>query len=106
MEKISLDKLSKNIDRPWSPVDVAFFNDSVIRMAKIEGEFVWHKHDNSDEAFMVFDGEFILQTKEKNFNLRKRECIIVPRGVFHCPKSDSSAIVLVFELKETKQYGD
>jgi len=43
---------------------------------------------------------------EKNFNLRKGECIVVPKGVFHCPKSDSSAIVLVFELKETKQYGD
>ena len=106
MEKISLNELSRKIDSPWSPVDVGIFNNSVIRMAKVEGEFVWHKHDNSDEVFMVFDGELILQTNEKNFDLKKGECIVVPKEVLHCPRSDSSAIVLLFELKETKQYGD
>ena len=106
MEKIFLNELSRKIDKPWSPVDVAVFNNSIIRMAKLEGEFVWHKHDNSDEVFMVFDGEFTLQTREKNFNLKKGECIVVPKGVLHCPKSDSSAVVLLFELKKTKQYGD
>ena len=54
MEKISLSDLSKSISEPWSPVDVVFSNDSVIRMANVEGEFVWHKHDNSDEVFLVF----------------------------------------------------
>ncbi len=106
MEKISLGELSRKISKAWSPVDVMFVNDSVIRMAKAEGEFVWHKHDNSDEVFLVFDGEFTLQTKEENFNLKKGECILVSRGVLHCPKTNSSATVLVFELKETKQYGD
>jgi len=93
MEKISLNELSRKIDKPWSPVDAMFVNDSVIRMAKVEGEFVWHKHDNGDEVFLVFDGEFTLQTKEKNFNLKRRECILVPKGVVHCPKTDSSATV-------------
>ena len=106
MEIISLNELSRKISRPWSPVDVMFVNNSVIRMAKVEGEFAWHRHDNSDEAFLVFDGEFTLQTKERNFNLKKGECILVPKGVLHCSKTDSSAIVLLFELKETKQYGD
>jgi len=106
MNKISLNELSRKIDKPWFPIDVAAFNNSVIRMVKVEGEFVWHKHDNSDEVFMVFDGEFTLQTKERNFNLKKGECIVVPKGVLHCPRTDSSAIVLLFELKETKQYGD
>ncbi|UCE43430.1 MAG: cupin domain-containing protein [Candidatus Bathyarchaeota archaeon] len=106
MEKISLDALSRKIGEPWVPVDVMFVNNSVIKMAKIEGEFVWHKHDNSDEAFLVFDGEFTLQTKEQNFNLETGECILVPKGVLHCPKTNSSATVLVFELKETKKYGD
>jgi len=69
-------------------------------------EFVWHKHDNGDEVFLVFEGEFTIQTKEKNFNLKKGECILVPKGVLHCPKADSSATMLVFELKDTKQYGD
>jgi len=106
MEKISLNDISRKIGKPWYPVDVAVFNDSIIRMAKVEGEFVWHKHDNSDEVFMVFDGEFTLQTKEKNFDLKKGEIVVVPKGVLHCPKTDSSAVVLLFELKETKQYGD
>ena len=106
MEKISLDELSRKIIKPWSPVDAMFVNDSVIRMAKVEGEFVWHKHDNGDEFFLVFDGEFTLQTKDQIFNLKKGECILVPKGVLHCPKADSSTTVLVFELKETKQYGD
>ena len=106
MEKISLDELSRKIIKPWSPVDAMVVNDSVIRMAKVEGEFVWHKHDNGDEFFLVFDGEFTLQTKDQIFNLKKGECILVPKGVLHCPKADSSATVLVFELKDTKQYGD
>ncbi len=106
MEKISLDELSRKIGIPWSPVDIMFVNNSVIRMAKVEGEFVWHKHDNGDEVFLVFDGEFTLQTKEKDFNLKRGECILVPKGVLHCPKTNSSAIVLLFELKETEQYGD
>jgi len=106
MEKISLDELSRKIGKPWSPIDIMLVNDSVIRMAKIEGEFVWHKHDNGDEGFLVFDGEFTLETKEEDFNLKKGECILVPKGVQHCPKTDSSATVLVFELKDTKQYGN
>jgi len=106
MEKISLDDLSRKISKPWSPVDIMFANNSVIRMAKVEGEFVWHKHDNGDEVFLVFDGELTLQTKEKDFNLKRGECILVPKGVLHCPKTNSSATVLVFELKETEQYGD
>lgn len=106
MEKISLEALSKKISRPWSPVDIMFANDSVIRMAKVKGKFVWHKHDNSDEVFMVFDGEFTLQTEEKSFNLGKGECILIPKGILHRSKSDSSATVLVFELKGTKPHGD
>ena len=106
MEKISLNELSRKISKPWSPVDIMFVNNSVLRMAKVEGEFVWHKHDNGDEVFLVFDGEFTLQTKEKDFNLKRGECILVPKGVLHCPKTDSSATVLVFELKDTKQYGN
>ena len=106
MEKISLDEFSRKIGKPWSPADILFVNNSVIRMAKVEGEFVWHKHDKGDEFFLVFDGEFTLQTKEKDFFLKKGECILVPKGVLHCPKTSSFATVLVFELKETKQYGD
>jgi len=94
------------LKNPWSPLDVAEFNDSIIRIAKIEGKFKWHKHDNGDEIFYVLDGEFTLQTKERNFDLKKNECIVVPRGILHCPKSDSSATILLMELKDTKQYGD
>ena len=106
MNKISLHELSREIDKPWFPMDVASFNNSVMRMAKIEGDFVWHKHDNSDEVFLVFHGEFTLHAKEKDFSLKGGECIVVPKGVLHCPRTVSSAIVLLFELKETKQYGD
>ncbi|UCE28920.1 MAG: cupin domain-containing protein [Candidatus Bathyarchaeota archaeon] len=106
MEKISLEELSRKIIKPWSPIDAMFVNDSAIRIAKMEGEFVWHRHDNGDEFFLVHDGEFTLHTEEQNFNLKKGECILVPKGVLHCPETNSSATVLVFELKETKQYGD
>jgi len=65
VNKISLNELSKKIDKPWFPIDIAVFNNSVIRMAKVEGEFVWHKHDNSDEVFMVFYGEFTYKQKRR-----------------------------------------
>ena len=72
-------------------------------MAEVEGEFAWHKYDD-DEILLISDGEFTLQTKEKNFNPKKGRCFLVPKGTLHYPKTGSSTIVLVFELNETKQY--
>ena len=60
---------------------------------------------NKDSEIRTLDIKFV-STKEKSFNLKKGECIVVPKGVLHRPKTDSSATVLLFELKETKQYGD
>ncbi|MBT7186884.1 mannose-6-phosphate isomerase, partial [Candidatus Bathyarchaeota archaeon] len=60
---IDLEKKIKAIEKPWSPVDVAYLNDQVIRAAVFHGDYHWHKHDGEDELFLVYRGEIIIQVK-------------------------------------------
>ncbi len=106
MKVISLDQLADSLPGPWQPHDVSLVNDSVIRMAKIHGEFPWHHHAE-DELFYAFRGEFTLQTEPHgDFHLRPGQCILVPGGTRHRPVAREEAVVLLFELARTKQYGE
>lgn len=106
MRVISLDKLADALPGPWQPQDVTPVNDSVVRMAKVLGEFPWHHHDE-DELFVGFRGEFVLETeKHGNFPVRAGECILVPAGTRHRPVAVQEAVILLVELQKTKQYGN
>ncbi len=90
----------------WSPKIIGELNNSYVKVAKIQGEYVWHKHEKEDELFYCLDGEIVLDTREKRFTLKKGEMIIVPKGVEHKPSSNQVSAIMMIELKSTRNTGN
>ena len=103
---INLRDTLARIDKPWNPKICAQVNDHDVRLAKIEGEFIWHKHDDADESFLVIDGELTMQLRTGDVTLRAGEMIVIPKGVEHCPKSERGCSVLLFEPSGVVNTGD
>ena len=87
MTNVPIDLAQKlaSFSEHWSPKVVARLNDYEIKVVKIQGEFVWHTHDNTDELFLVIDGELVIQLRDGDVTLRPGQMFVVPRGVEHCP---------------------
>ncbi|UJW33064.1 cupin domain-containing protein [Saccharothrix sp. AJ9571] len=105
----SLDDVLAGFDQAWSPRIVAFVNDYDVRVAKFAGEHVWHVHENTDEFFLMLDGEIrigLRDGEEREIVLRKGDTFVVPRGVYHKPSSVDGASVLLFEPTGTLSVGD
>jgi len=101
------EKIKEINSRPWYPVDVARVNDQVVRMALVNGEYHWHKHENEDELFYVLSGEMTIQIKDKeDIKLKEGEIVVIPKGVEHCPKSSQDTYILMFEPYSLKSEGD
>ena len=90
----------------WSPKAVADLNGHQVRLVKFQGEFVWHKHDNEDELFLVHRGRFTMEFRDRKMELREGELIVVPRGVEHRPVAESEVEVVLFEPASTVNIGD
>lgn len=90
----------------WNPKIVGELNGQQVKLAKLKGEFVWHKHDNEDELFYVLDGLLKIEFRDKTVELRKNEFIIVPRGVEHKPVADEEVSVMLFEPASTLNTGN
>jgi mannose-6-phosphate isomerase-like protein (cupin superfamily) len=104
---IRLGEISKKLDQPWSPIEVARVNDQVVRMSLLKGEYHWHKHTNEDELFYVYKGRILIQLKDQNdIVLQEGDMVVIPKGVEHCPKSIEPSYVLVFEPSVLKSRGD
>lgn len=90
-EKLSL------VSEHWSPKVVARLNDYEIKVVKLKGEFVWHTHDDTDELFLVVDGELTIQLRDGDVVLRPGQMYVVPRGVEHCPIADGEVHAILIE---------
>ena len=102
-----MDNKLKEIEKPWSPIEVARINEYVIRMALFKGEYHWHKHTNEDELFYVYKGSIVIQLRDfPDIVLHEGEMALVPRGVEHCPKALEPSYVLMFEPALLKSKGD
>lgn len=105
-KKYNLTDVDKKLgENYWSPVDVAYINDWVLRAAAVKGEFHWHTH-KEDEFFLIYKGNITIQTENGNIDLSEGEGYVVPKGVRHCPKAEARAIVLLLEPKEVNTKGD
>ena len=99
------EKLSTFADH-WSPKVVARLNDYEIKVVKIQGEFVWHTHDDTDELFLVIDGELTIQLRDDEVTLRAGQLFVVPRGVEHCPIADGEVHAMLIEPVGVVNTGD
>ena len=95
MEKVNLaDKFSLFNER-WSPKIVGSVDDYDIKLVKLEGEFVWHKHDAEDELFFVVNGQLTMDFRDRTLDLEQGEFLIVPKGVEHRPRADRECQVML-----------
>ena len=106
MQKVNLaDKLSR-VDEQWAPKIVAAMNDYHVKVVKLEGEFVWHTHPDTDETFLVLDGHLDIQLRDGDVGLDRGELYVVPRGIEHCPRAEREVQVMLIEPAGTPNTGD
>ena len=103
---VNLDLAFGKIDQYWTPRIAAELNGQQVKLAKLLGEFDWHQHDDEDELFLVWRGEFEMQLRTGNLTLREGEMFVVPRGVPHRPVATEEAWVLLFEPATTLNTGN
>lgn len=90
----------------WSPRIVGELNGQHVKLARLRGEFVWHKHDDEDELFLVVKGRLTLRFRDRDVHLKEGEFFIVPRGVEHLPVAEEEVQVLLLEPASTVNTGD
>lgn len=90
----------------WSPKVVGELNGQMVKLVRFQGEFVWHKHDQEDEMFLVVAGEFRMELRDGNIDLKPGQFLIVPRGVEHRPVAERECQVMLFEPATTLNTGD
>ena len=110
MEKIQSinlkDKFSK-FDKQWTPYIIGELNNQYVKLCKMKDNFIWHKHENEDELFMVFKGTLFMDFKDgKTVEVGEGEILIVPKGVEHRPRTNGEIVYnLLFEPKSTAHRG-
>lgn len=99
------DKLALFQDQ-WSPKIIGDFNGHDVMLVKIKGEFTWHAHPDTDDFFLVLDGQITIQLRDGNVTLNPGELYVVPKGVEHCPMAAEEASILLIEPAGTPNTGD
>jgi len=106
MVKINLqDKFSK-FSEQWTPKVIAEMNDCQFKLVKIEGEFVWHNHDDTDEVFIVIEGKMFIEFEDETIELNQGEMYVVPKGVQHKPYAEQECKVMLVEPKGVVNTGE
>lgn len=106
MEAVNIDSMLARFDDHWSPKKIGQINEYDVRIVKVQGEFTWHTHADTDEFFMVLDGELTIQMRDSSVVLGPRELFVVPRGVEHCPRADTETSLLLLEPSSVVNTGD
>lgn len=104
--KINLANKFALFEERWRPKLVGEFNGQGLKLAKLEGAFVWHKHDDADEVFLVVEGSLTMRFRDGEEHLEAGELIVVPRGVEHLPVAEKVAHVLLIEPTDLLNTGD
>ena len=103
--KVNLAEKFGQFSEHWSPKVVGQLSGQEVKLAKFQGDFIWHRHDNADELFLVQKGSIKIELRDETVTLDQGEFFIVPRGVEHKPVADNEAEVLMFESKSTLNTG-
>ncbi len=106
LEIIDVPELIEQSTKKWQNMSLCTVNNSVIRLAVIEGEFHWHKHDKEDEFFFVIDGLLLIDLEEKVIELKPKQGFTVPKGIRHRTRAPTRTSVLIIEDYTVKPTGD
>lgn len=106
ISKVSIqDKLNLFSDY-YNPRIVGKLNDHHVKLVKLKGEFIWHKHDNEDEMFLVITGQLKMELRDKTIKINEGEFIIIPKGVEHKPVAEAEVHIMLFEPASTLNTGE
>ena len=106
LEKVNLSEKFRLFEEQWSPKIAGEVNDSYVKLVKFQGSFVWHKHEDEDEMFLVVKGAITIRLRDGDVRLEEGEFVIIPRGVEHMPVAEEEAHVVLFEPKTVLNTGD
>jgi mannose-6-phosphate isomerase-like protein (cupin superfamily) len=105
--KVNLAEKFNQFSEHYAPKIIGRYNDNEVRLVKAEGELVWHKHDETDELFLIFDGEFDMEFRDRIVTVRPGELLIGPRGVEHRPAARRGEVkLLLIDPNDTPNTGD
>ncbi len=105
-EPVSIARAVAGLAGPWAPADLVAVNDAIVRVARLDGEFPWHHHDE-DELFLCWHGSFRIEMVGADpVTLESGDLFVVPSGIEHRPVADEPAVALMLEKPETEQYGN
>jgi len=105
-EKVDLARAFASFQERWGPRIAGTVNDFHVKLAKLEGEFVWHSHEREDELFLVVKGRFVMRLRTGDVALEPGQFLIVPHGVEHCPFAPEECHVLLLEPATTLNTGN
>ena len=106
MNTVNLAEKLATFTEHWQPRTVGQFNGHDLMVVKVKGEFVWHKHDDTDDFFLVIEGRLAIRLRDRTVNLGPGELFVVPKGVEHCPVAEEETHILLIEPAGTPNTGD
>ena len=106
MKKINLKSKFQKFTDQWSPKVIEEMNDYQFKLVKIENDFTWHKHDDTDETFLVIEGKMGIEFEDQTIELSEGEMIVIPKGKKHKPYADKEAKIMIIEPKGITNTGD
>ena len=105
-EVVNLNEKFDLFKEQWQPKIAGELNDSYVKLAKVQGEFVWHHHENEDELFFVVKGTLTIRLRERDLTIREGEFVIIPRRVEHMPVAEEEVWIMLLEPKTTSNTGN
>jgi len=106
IDKVSLTEKLATLTEHWSPKTIGRLNDYELKIVKVQGEFVWHQHDDTDEVFLVLDGELTIDLPDGAVVLGPRETVTIPAGLRHRPRAATETSLLLIEPAGVVNTGD
>ena len=106
-DKVNIPERLASFSDHWAPRIVARYNDNEVRLVKVEGEFIWHSHADTDELFLVLDGTLDMELRDRTVTLEAGELFVVPRGTEHRPCARNGEVkLLLIDPKDLPNTGD
>jgi mannose-6-phosphate isomerase-like protein (cupin superfamily) len=106
MDKVNLAEKLATFSEHWQPRTVAQLNENDVMVVKVQGEFIWHKHDDTDDFFLVLQGHLAIELRDRTVHLGPGELFVVPKGVEHRPVAKEEVHLLLIEPTGTPNTGD